>query len=78
MWKYLHANMASDGILDTMRKQNQFLHWKFEATSDNIDGFVPLNQPNLTRRHDARHSQKTFQSETQFECPCLVGYGPRG
>jgi len=46
-WNQMHANVASDGLLDTMRRQNQVLHWNFEATSDNIDGPVVINPPNV-------------------------------
>jgi len=70
--------MASPGILDTIRNQRQFSHWRFEATSHNIDGLVAINQTKLTRKDDACHLRKTFQSGTQYECPRLVGHEPRG
>ena len=71
-WKCLHANVASDGWLDTMRKQNQILHWKVEATSDNINGPLVLTPPNLIRKHDARHSRKLSWMSVSF------GHGPHG
>jgi len=46
-WNHFPANVASDGLLDKMRRQNQVLHWDFEATSDNIDGPVVVNPPNI-------------------------------